>query len=254
MSLASGPQVPRAAVAFAFVRAPGCRVRPGWAPRAIAALGLAGVLAAAAATVHAAGPNDAEVRRMIESLRPATAPAQAPAPGATSGRTRNLVIEPAAASPSPPPGAGASPAAAAPAATTAAPAPAAQGGQGAPTSQGASASGHVGGLSLAIAFEPNSAQLRPESGDTLGALVAAMISPELRQRRFVIEGHTDASGTPAQNLRLSRERAEQVRLYLVTLGVDGDRLRAVGKGASEPVNARDPRSPENRRVRVLAQP
>lgn len=188
---------------------------------------------------------------MIDSLRPATAPAQAPAPGATSGRTRNLVIEPAAASPTPSPGAGTSPAAAAPSATTAAPAPAVQGTQG---TQGGATSGRVGGLSLAIAFEPNSAQLRPESGDTLGALVAAMISPELRQQRFVIEGHTDASGTPAQNLRLSRERAEQVRLYLVTLGVDGDRLRAVGKGASEPVNARDPRSPENRRVRVLAQP
>jgi len=40
----------------------------------------------------------------------------------------------------------------------------------------------------------------------------------------------------------------------VTLGVDGERLRAVGKGASEPVNARDPRSPENRRVRVVALP
>ncbi|MBL8345501.1 MAG: OmpA family protein [Rubrivivax sp.] len=110
------------------------------------------------------------------------------------------------------------------------------------------------GLSLAIAFEPNSAQLHPDSGATLGALVAAMLSSELRTRRFVIEGHTDATGSPAQNLRLSRERAEQVRLFLVTLGVDGERLRAVGKGASDPVNARDPRSPENRRVRVVALP
>ncbi|MBI5718441.1 MAG: OmpA family protein [Burkholderiales bacterium] len=109
-------------------------------------------------------------------------------------------------------------------------------------------------MSLAIAFEPNSAQLRPDSGATLGALVAAMLSSELRSHRFVIEGHTDATGTPAQNMRLSRERAEQVRLYLVTLGVEGERLRAVGKGASEPVNARDPRSAENRRVRVLAAP
>ncbi len=81
-----------------------------------------------------------------------------------------------------------------------------------------------------------------------------MLSAELRSQRFVIEGHTDASGSPAQNLRLSRERAEQVRLYLVTLGVAGERLSAVGKGASEPVNAADPRAAENRRVRVVVTP
>lgn len=172
----------------------------------------------------AAAGDDPEVRRMIESLRPA------------AGRTRNLVIEPAAAPTAVPSTTSAT-------STTAPPSPA----RPAPTAP-------AGGLSLAIAFEPNSAQLRPESGATLGALVAAMISPELRQQRFVIEGHTDASGTAAQNLRLSRARAEQVRLYLVTLGVAAERLRAVGRGSSEPVNRGDPRSPENRRVRVLALP
>ena len=179
---------------------------------------------------------------MIESLKP---------PGATTGpRTRNLVIEAApataaAAPPAPPapPAAPQTPQAQRPATTlpqTPAPAPPAVA---APT-----------GLSLAIGFEPNSATLRPDSGATLGLLVSAMLSSELRSNQFVIEGHTDASGTPAQNLRLSRERAEQVRLYLVTLGVPGERLRAVGKGSSEPVNARDPRAPENRRVRVVAMP
>lgn len=193
----------------------------------------------------AAADNDAEVRRMIESLRPAAA-------ATPSTRTRNLVIEPAAA-PSPsaaaapvsPPAPVAAPTTTAPAATSTDTPPR-------PTTPAPTAA--APGLSLAIAFEPNSAQIRPDSGGTLGALVAAMLSADLRQQRFVIEGHTDASGTPAQNMRLSRERAEQVRLYLVTLGVDGARLRAVGKGATEPVNARDPRSPENRRVRVVAMP
>jgi outer membrane protein OmpA-like peptidoglycan-associated protein len=198
-------------------------------------------LLAAAGAARAAGPADADVRRMIDSLRPAATPptrTAAPAPRAdAAGRTRNLVIEPNAA-----------PAADAPAAT----------GSGTGAAGGAAASPAAPpaspGLSLAISFEPNSAQLRPESGDTLGALVAAMLSAELRQHRFVIEGHTDANGTPAQNLRLSRERAEQVRLFLTTLGVAPDRLVAVGKGSSEPVNARDPRAAENRRVRVVALP
>jgi len=228
------------------------------ARRWVAAAGWA-TLAAWSLPGWAAGPaggGDADVRRMIESLRPATAPTPAPAPaarssaagstgaGSNAGRTRNLVIEPAAAPAAPV--AAATPTAAAPAApapTNPAPSPSSPG----PARPSA-------GLSLAIGFEPNSAQLRAESGATLGALVAAMLSSELRGQRFVIEGHTDAVGNPAQNLRLSRDRAEQVRLYLVTLGVDGDRLKAVGKGSSELANPRDPRSAENRRVRVLPMP
>ena len=106
-------------------------------------------------------------------------------------------------------------------------------------------------LSLAIPFEVNSARLRPESGPVLGNLVAAMLSPDLKGQRFVIEGHTDASGNPATNLRLSQARADEVRLYLVALGVQASRLRAVGKGSAEPANQRDPLSADNRRVRVV---
>ncbi|MBL8341756.1 MAG: OmpA family protein [Rubrivivax sp.] len=194
---------------------------------------------------------------MIDALKPAAgAASNAPARGvAPSGRTRNLVVESVPAAPSEPT-AGAAPTAApapapAPAPATTAPAAAPAPSPGATAAPG---SGAAGGLSLAISFEPNSAQLRPESGDLLGALVAAMLSRELRSTRFVIEGHTDATGTPAQNLRLSRERAEQVRLALMTLGVPGERLSAVGKGSSEPANTRDPRSPDNRRVRVVPAP
>jgi outer membrane protein OmpA-like peptidoglycan-associated protein len=106
-------------------------------------------------------------------------------------------------------------------------------------------------LSLAIQFESNSARVRPESGAMLGNLVAAMQSPELKTTRFIIEGHSDARGAAAQNLRLSQERADEVRLYLVALGVHPARLRAVGKGGTEPANPADPAAPENRRVRVV---
>lgn len=106
-------------------------------------------------------------------------------------------------------------------------------------------------VSLAIQFELNSALVRPESGAVLGNLVAAMLSPDLKTSRFVIEGHTDARGSAAANQKLSLERAEQVRLYLVALGVHPARLRAVGKGSTDLANPRDPRSPDNRRVRVV---
>lgn len=109
-------------------------------------------------------------------------------------------------------------------------------------------------LSLAIQFELNSARVRPESGALLGNLVAALQSPELKGNRFLIEGHTDASGSPAQNQRLSQERAEEVRLYLVALGVHPSRLRAVGKGSSDLADPLNPLAANNRRVRVVTQP
>lgn len=106
-------------------------------------------------------------------------------------------------------------------------------------------------LSLAIQFEANSSRVRPESGPLLGNLVAALLSPELKGSRFAIEGHTDARGQAARNLALSQERADEVRLYLVALGVHPSRLKAVGKGASDPADPRDPASALNRRVRVV---
>lgn len=195
-------------------------------PWLVLCLGLClGLWLAPAPPASAADPN---ARSMIEALRPA--PAQA-----LPGASRNLYVrrrdQAAASAPAAEP-------AAAPAAEAAA----------------ATAAPQPPSLSLAIPFELNSARLRPESGPLLGDLVAAMLSPELREHRFLIEGHTDASGHPAANQRLSLQRAQEVRLYLVTLGVAPERLRAVGRGAREPVNAADPRAPENRRVRVVTQP
>ena len=119
------------------------------------------------------------------------------------------------------------------------------------TEMAAPASAPAPSLSLDIQFDLNSARVRPESGAVLGNLVAALMSPDLKANRFVIEGHTDGRGVPAANWRLSQQRADEVRLYLVALGVHPARLKAVGKGSSEPADPRDPMSADNRRVRVV---
>ena len=194
---------------------------------------LAAAALCASAGAHAqtaSGPATAgpETARMIDALKP-------------SGQhsTRNLLVRPTQASTA---ASGASAVAAAPVQLPGAAA--------APVSAPA-APEPAPSLSLPIQFELNSPHVRAESGALLGNLVAAMLSPELKDSRFVIEGHTDASGSAAANLVLSRQRAEEVRLFLVALGVHPSRLRSVGKGSAEPVNPKQPLAAENRRVRVV---
>ena len=219
---------------------------------ALACALLATGLASAQSTPHAVPETSA----MIDALKPA----------ANRGM-RNLVVREAAPEPAAPVAAGAAGAVmappalppSAPAATTSATTAATTSPTASPTPtpNPAGPAGPAGpadaapSLSLAIQFDLNSARVRPESGAVLGNLVAALLSPDLKSNRFVIEGHTDARGVPSANLRLSQQRADEVRLYLVALGVHPARLKAVGKGSSNPANPLDPLAADNRRVRVV---
>ena len=194
----------------------------------------AGAAAAAPETLQMIDALKPSARRSMRNLLVRTAPpeATASAPGAVLATPAPLAPVVAAPVPAPAP--------------VSAPAPAAT-----PDAAPGLSAEPPPSLSLPIRFEPNSARVRPESGALLGNLVAAMQSTDLKASRFVIEGHTDASGAAAANLRLSQQRADEVRLYLVALGVHPARLKTQGKGSTEPVNPKDPLSAENRRVRVV---
>ena len=104
---------------------------------------------------------------------------------------------------------------------------------------------------LVIQFEFASVRLRPESIEVLRNL-GKVLNKELKDEKvFVIEGHTDATGSRQYNDVLSDRRAETVKDYLVReMGVLPDRLRIVGKGSSEPADPEHPYAAENRRVVV----
>ena len=63
----------------------------------------------------------------------------------------------------------------------------------------------------------------------------ADILNECQTANVIIEGHTDASGQPQANQRLSGQRASSVLGLLIQFGVDKKRLRAVGYGADKPI-------------------
>lgn len=107
-------------------------------------------------------------------------------------------------------------------------------------------------VSLLITFDTNSANLTPGARQSLDVVGQALASEKLAASRFSIEGHADPRGVPAANLKLSQQRAESVRDYLVaSMHIDRARLEAVGKGDSELMNKASPEAPENRRVTIV---
>lgn len=80
---------------------------------------------------------------------------------------------------------------------------------------------------------------------TNGTKVLAKSYPELNRAvdlmkqyphvQVTIEGHTDATGTDQINDALSQKRAESVKDYLVSQGIDAARLTAIGYGSKKPI-------------------
>lgn len=89
-------------------------------------------------------------------------------------------------------------------------------------------------LDADVLFAFNRARLSGRAGDRIADAVAEV--KRLKPPAVTVEGHSDAKGSSAYNLRLSRRRADAVRRALVgRLGRGGPRLDASGKGEREPV-------------------
>ena len=86
-----------------------------------------------------------------------------------------------------------------------------------------------------VHFDVNSARIRGEAHPLLNEYVKALNSATLADAVLVIAGHTDSTGLKEYNLRLSRERAQSVRDYLIARGVAPQRLIARGYGPDYPV-------------------
>lgn len=82
-------------------------------------------------------------------------------------------------------------------------------------------------------FDFDKAVLRPEGKGKLDELVDK--SKELKLEVIIAVGHTDRIGTEAYNLKLSEKRAAAVKDYLISKGIEPNRVYTEGKGESQPV-------------------
>lgn len=93
-----------------------------------------------------------------------------------------------------------------------------------------------------VYFDTNKATLKPTSFEALDNLVDLLnYKPTMR---IEIGGHTDSQGGAAFNLKLSQGRANSVRAYLASKGIQADRVEAKGYGLTVPIDTND--TPEGR--------
>lgn len=102
-----------------------------------------------------------------------------------------------------------------------------------------------------VKFDTGKATIRPESLPLLDVVVDFM--KVKKSSRVEISGHTDNVGNPKSNKTLSARRAEACRAYLISMGIHGSRITAVGHGAERPIapNDTDDNRQKNRRIEVV---
>ncbi|AFM34113.1 OmpA family protein [Stutzerimonas kunmingensis] len=101
-----------------------------------------------------------------------------------------------------------------------------------------------------VLFDLDKAELKPAG--MRGIQKLAEFLNENPERKVVVEGYTDSTGSDSYNQQLSERRAQSVRRALTHAGVDPQRIQAVGYGEQYPVASNDSPSSRamNRRVEV----
>jgi outer membrane protein OmpA-like peptidoglycan-associated protein len=102
----------------------------------------------------------------------------------------------------------------------------------------------------ALRFDFNSAALRPEARETLSRIAGILMTSD--SYGLAVHGHTDDIGSTEYNEQLSQRRAEAVKQYMVSAGIDPDIVTVKGYGKSSPLaTGQDEASrAKNRRVEI----
>jgi len=102
-------------------------------------------------------------------------------------------------------------------------------------------------------FDFNKADLRAEGKAKLDKLAGDIKGIKLEV--IIAVGHADRFGTDAYNQKLSEKRAEAVKAYLVSKGVEPNRVYTEGKGKKQPITKADQcKGPKSKKVVDCLQP
>jgi peptidoglycan-associated lipoprotein len=85
-----------------------------------------------------------------------------------------------------------------------------------------------------VFFETDSSELTPQSRATLDKQ-AQWLTNYSQYSQFTVEGHADERGTREYNIALGARRAQAVRDYLVSRGIQPQRMRTISYGKERPV-------------------
>lgn len=98
-----------------------------------------------------------------------------------------------------------------------------------------------------LEFDLNKATIREKSFESLTKVANLLVEKNFSLK---LGGHTDNTGSMALNMRLSKERAEAVKAFLVSKGANPSRIEAVGYGPNQPIasNKTEEGRQKNRRV------
>ncbi|WP_020596403.1 OmpA family protein [Spirosoma panaciterrae] len=102
-----------------------------------------------------------------------------------------------------------------------------------------------------IFFDTGKSELRPESGPELDRLVTTL--NENPKMTIEVRGHTDNTGSNEINNKLSQDRADAVREYFISKGIEPDRVGSKGFGETKPIATNDTEAgrQQNRRVEFV---
>lgn len=101
-----------------------------------------------------------------------------------------------------------------------------------------------------IYFDSNKATIRPESFARLDSVVEYLAHK--KSAHIEISGHSDNLGNPKTNKALSEKRAQACRDYLISKGVGGERITAVGYGDERPIAPNDTEEGRQKNRRIEA--
>jgi outer membrane protein OmpA-like peptidoglycan-associated protein len=101
-----------------------------------------------------------------------------------------------------------------------------------------------------VYFDSGKTRIRPESFERLDSVVEFMAHKQ--SARIEVSGHTDNVGNAKKNKKLSLERAQACREYLISKGIEGSRIEAIGYGDERPIASNDSEDGRQKNRRIEA--